>query len=275
MNDEKTTGDIKPTTGIALIETGSGQKMTRKMRGQEKQARLRDLLPPAIQPAGTLRIVCISDIHGWARIDANGKNVIDIPAGDVLVCAGDIGSHGYEREIKAFDLFLATLPHRHKIVIAGNHDLCLEKQGRAQAQTLFNNALYLEDSEVVIEGIKFYGSPWQPEFFDWAFNLPRGKALAEKWALIPNDTDVLITHGPPLGILDSTEEGEAVGCQDLRQALRRIKPKLHIFGHIHHSQGIAVQDGTTFINACICTESYQPDNSVLYHDVLLPESDGG
>lgn len=128
MNDEKATGGINPTTdirrttGIAPIKTGSGRKMTRKMHGHEKQMRLRGQLPPAIQPPGTLRIVCISDMHGWAKIDANGKSVIDIPDGDVLVCAGDIFSHGHGREIKAFDLFLATLPHRHKIVIAGNHD---------------------------------------------------------------------------------------------------------------------------------------------------------
>ena len=84
-----------------------------------------------------------------------------------------------------------------------------------------------------IDGVKFWGSPWQPAFYDWAFNVPRGRQLAEMWALIPDDTDVLITHTPPYGILDQVENGELVGCEDLREALLRVKPKLHVFGHIH------------------------------------------
>jgi metallophosphoesterase superfamily enzyme len=201
-----------------------------------------------------------------------GSPAWTFPAGmcwDVLVCAGDICSRGREDEIRIFDRFLEALPHRHKLVVAGNPDRCLERLGKEHGQALFNNANYLQDSAIVIDGIRFYGSPWQPEFFQWAFNLPRGKALAEKWALIPGDTDVLITHGPPFGILDLTPEAENVGCHDLSHALKRVRPQLHVFGHIHHSHGIAVQDGTTFINACICNESYKPNHIVLYYDLAL------
>ena len=217
-----------------------------------------------------LRIVCLSDTHGYTRFDASGQSVIDIPDGDVLIFAGDICSRGHDIDALRFDAFLAQLPHPHKLVIAGNHDWCFELKGKAHAQALLKSARYLEDEAVIIEGIKFYGSPWQPEFFNWAFNLPRGEALAKKWRLIPDDTDVLITHGPPLGILDKTDRGEAVGCYDLRQALQRVKPQLHVFGHIHHSYGRETQGSTTYINACICTESYQPLNPVQCFDVTLP-----
>jgi Icc-related predicted phosphoesterase len=102
---------------------------------------------------------------------------------------------------------------------------------------------------------------------DWAFNLQRGPALREKWALIPEGTDVLITHGPPFGILDWTARGERVGCEDLLEAVRRVKPRLHVFGHIHEGYGEHEQDGTRFVNASICTEAYQPTNAPIVVDV--------
>ena len=247
------------------------RSMTRNEREYEKQQRLRERLPPRLKPEGVMRIVCISDTHGWATIGHDQKPLLDIPDGDVLVCAGDICRHGHEMEVSAFDRFLEKLPHKHKILVAGNHDWCFERLGKERSQALLKNGIYLEDSDVVIDGVKFYGAPWQPEFFQWAFNVQRGAALAEKWALIPNDTDVLITHGPPFGILDITEEGEKVGCQDLQQAVTRVKPQLHVFGHIHNGQGMASHNGTTFINACVCDERYQPNNTVLYYDLKLPE----
>jgi len=124
---------------------------------------------------------------------------------------------------------------------------------------------YLQDSGCEIEGVKFWGSPWQPWFFDWAFNLERGEQLRRKWALIPDDTDVLITHGPPAGILDLCPDGRRVGCGDLRLRVEQIEPMAHIFGHIHHSAGQVeplVGRRTRFINAAICDESYLPTNPV-------------
>ena len=117
---------------------------------------------------------------------------------------------------------------------------------------------YLEDSEATIGGLRFYGSPWQPWFFDWAFNLERGAPLAEKWALVPDDTDVLLTHGPPSGVLDTTSRGERVGCEELAAALRRVRPRLHVFGHIHESYGVHPADDTLSVNACNCDSRYAP-----------------
>ena len=94
----------------------------------------------------------------------------------------------------------------------------------------------MHDESITIENIRFYGSPWQPEFYDWAFNLPRGKAHKQKWDLIPENTDALITDGCPAeGILDQTFDGSRVGCEELAKAINKIRPKLHICGHIHES----------------------------------------
>jgi Icc-related predicted phosphoesterase len=113
---------------------------------------------------------------------------------------------------------------------------------------------------VEIEGLTVYGSPWQPEFGSWAFNLPRGHQLRNKWRLIPPNTDILVTHGPPKGILDMTPRGESVGCEDLRHRLGAIAPKLHVFGHVHRGYGETAQADTHFVNASICDESYKPVN---------------
>jgi Icc-related predicted phosphoesterase len=95
---------------------------------------------------------------------------------------------------------------------------------------------YLEDEAVTIDGVRFYGSPWQPEFMDWAFNLPRGEALAAVWAKIPVGVDVLVTHGPPAGIGDLVH-GRSTGCAELRRRLDEVAPALHMFGHIHEDGG--------------------------------------
>lgn len=191
---------------------------------------------------------------------------ITIPDGDVLIHAGDFSAHGSIDEQEAFDQFLGTLPHPHKIVIAGNHDWSLE--GVEYPELWFQHATYLQDEAVTIEGIKFYGAPWQPEFFNWAFNLPRGEALREKWRLIPEDTDVLITHGPPYGILDRVESGDKVGCVDLMNAIERCKPKLHLFGHIHEQYGVKLRGETRFANASICDPAYKPSQECLVIDDL-------
>jgi len=140
---------------------------------------------------------------------------------------------------------------------------------------MIDNATYLQDEEVVIDGIKFYGSPWQPEFMNWAFNLPRGEKLAEVWSHIPDDTDVLITHCPPYGKLDlvineySDENGEMVGCKDLAERIMSLKKlKLHVFGHIHCSHGECFdQNSVHYVNASICTEEYLADNRPIIVDI--------
>jgi len=197
-----------------------------------------------------MRIVCISDTHGMI-------GMLDMPRGDVLIHAGDLSSRGrLNEELQK----LAAFPHKHKLVIAGNHDWCFERD--IADVVIPDGVTYLCDEETIIDGVKFYGSPWQPEFGRWAFNLPRGPALADKWAQIPEDTDVLITHGPPEGILDEVlyPAGEHVGCADLLERVRIVRPKLHVFGHIHESYGVDFGEDTTFINASICTRKYFPEN---------------
>jgi predicted phosphohydrolase len=187
------------------------------------------------------KLVCVSDTHSY-----HARTVV--PDGDILVHAGDITRHGSLEDVESFDAWLGALPHRHKVVICGNHDFCFQEQP-AKARAFITNAIYLEDSGCEVAGLTFWGSPWQPWFGGWAFNLPRGEDLAKVWAKIPARMDVLITHGPPEGILDTTNRGDVVGCRDLMDRVRVVKPRLHVFGHIHEAAGLAELDGTTFVNA--------------------------
>ncbi len=206
-----------------------------------------------------MRLVVLSDTH-------NRHHGLAVPDGDVLVHCGDFTGHGSPAEIAAFDAFLAGLPHRHKVVIAGNHDFGFERRP-AESRALLRHATYLQDSGVTIDGVRFWGSPWQPWFYDWAFNLPRGPRLREKWALIPDDTDVLITHGPPHGILDLTARGEPVGCEELLERVRALRPRVHLFGHIHEASGRETRDGVLFVNASICNLGYEPVQAVQIVDL--------
>ncbi len=198
-----------------------------------------------------MRIVCVSDTHG--HLDE-----MDVPEGDLLLHAGDLTGHGSLPEIADANRALAGLPHRYKVIIAGNHDFGFER-APAAARALITSAVYLEDSGCEIEGLRLYGSPWQPWFFDWAFNSRRGESLKPVWDRIPAGIDILITHGPPRGHGDVVaHNGEPVGCPALLDAIRRIKPRYHIFGHIHEGYGITQEGPTTCINASSCNLKYRP-----------------
>jgi predicted phosphohydrolase len=178
---------------------------------------------------------------------------------------------GRRQEIEGFAGWLGTLPFQYKVVIAGNHDWLFEREP-ATARTLLEQGcpgvIYLQDTGVELLGLHFWGSPWQPEFHSWAFNLPRGDELARTWARIPTDVDVLVTHGPPAGVLDRTDSGEEVGCEALAAELRsRLRPKLHVFGHIHEGYGILERDGTAYVNASICTVGYRPTNAPVLREL--------
>jgi Icc-related predicted phosphoesterase len=214
-----------------------------------------------------MRIVCLSDTH-----NLHGR--IRVPDADLLIHAGDATMHGTPEELEAFDAWLAGLPHRHKVVVAGNHDFLFEQEPE-RARGILHSAVYLQDSGVEIEGLRLWGSPWQPWFFDWAFNLRRGRLLREKWDLIPDATDILITHGPPHGILDRvggplprlmagvTGRLAHVGCEELRVAVFRLRPRLHVFGHIHECYGREDRDGIAFLNASNCSRAYKAANPPL------------
>ena len=187
-----------------------------------------------------LTIAAISDTHG-------GHEEAIVPDADVLVHAGDFLTHGSLDDALRFGNWLERQPHRYKVVIAGNHDAAFQNQPEA-ARAALGDAIYLQDEAVEIEGFLFYGSPWTPKFLNWSFMLPRGPQLAAKWAQIPVETDVLITHGPPRGILDSIYNGRHEGCDDLAARIREVRPQLHLFGHLHESAGQVELDGTRHAN---------------------------
>ena len=214
----------------------------------------------------TVKLVLFSDTHGHHRRMA-------VPDGDILIFAGDMFLFGDGNSLEDFNAFLGELPHRHKLVIAGNHDYCFEKESARSAASL-SNAIYLQDQAIALDGIKLYGSPWQPQFGNMAFNLERGAALREKWDMIPADTDVLITHAPPFGRGDRTAQGEHLGCQDLLEAVQRIQPRLHVFGHIHEAVGTSQAGKTTFINASICNAAYEWANAPVVFEYELPDQAG-
>lgn len=208
-----------------------------------------------------MRIVAISDTHTF-------EAEIAVPEGDVLIHAGDATIEGSAEEVWAFGRWLDNQPHRHKIVIAGNHDWLFQKNPQ-QARELINyeGVHYLQDSSIVVGGLRFYGSPWQPAFHDWAFNVNRGDEIKRKWNLI-HSCDVLITHGPAWGILDTAQpNSQRLGCEDLLEAIRRAKPRVHVCGHIHGGYGEYFAGGIHFINASICDEAYQVSNAPIVFDL--------
>jgi Icc-related predicted phosphoesterase len=229
-----------------------------------------------------MRIVFISDthsLHGSMRYDV--VKFLDSNQTNILVHSGDCTNIGKENEVIEFVQWFQNLKgFDTKIFIAGNHDFAFEQKPvwlfhYINSENLSqSDCVYLEDDEFVIEDpefsrpIKFYGSPWQPEFFDWAFNLKRGgDELLEKWNKIPDDTDVLITHGPPFGYLDITPQNSRVGCELLEFRVKQFNPLFHAFGHIHHSYGIIERDGTFFVNGSICDERYRPKNKPIAVDL--------
>lgn len=238
-----------------------------------------------------IRLVCMSDTHN------NEYTLEDIPDGDVLIHAGDLTKIGTMKELSNARAYLDSFPHSQKIVIAGNHEISLDSEfycGRANRfhRNLFKNSKfdplayslqcrdimerkisnqyhYLEDSAcwigqdgVAAEVIKVYGSPYQPEHYLMGFTLPLGPQLEAKWAQIPNDTDILITHGPPKGVLDGLFDGTHVGCQHLLEAVQhRVKPRVHLFGHIHEGYG------KKYFMYCICIVVLKMQGSHLLSQV--------
>lgn len=188
--------------------------------------------------AERLRIVAVADTHGY-------HEELKVPDGDVFIHAGDMSKGGRREELELVAAWIRALPHRHKLIVAGNHDRLFESSPD-EARGIFEGTTYLQDEGVHLEGVSFYGSPWQPAYNDWAFNLPRGKPLATKWAAIPEATQVLITHGPPMGIGDG--DGLRLGCQDLLERVEALAPKLHVYGHIHHAGGSWLRGATRFVN---------------------------
>lgn len=214
-----------------------------------------------------MRIICISDTHN--KHDELTNDLLAIKGDNektILIHAGDISGKGTLTEISNFLNWFSNLPFKYKVFIAGNHDFGFEMSDTIADEFIEKGVIYLFDRMIEIEGIKIYGSPWQPRFYDWAFNVNRGEAIAKKWEKIPEGLDILVTHGPAFGILDLTYGGIRAGCEDLYMKIFEVKPKHHICGHIHFGYGMRIMDDTTFINAASLGEGYEYDNKpIVFH----------
>ena len=214
-----------------------------------------------------MKITLISDTH------TKHQNLnSDLPGGDILIHSGDFMNSGYDKEdvTDFFDWFSSIKGYDKKIFIAGNHDRILENDPTWSTLTIkdYPNLIYLQDEGYSIydieddSSVKLYGSPWQPEFNGWAFNLPRnGEVMKAKWDAIPKGTDILITHGPPFGYLDIPGgQSIRVGCEMLRYRVDELKPKIHVFGHVHGGYGYYFNGHTHFFNASVLNERYKYTN---------------
>lgn len=215
-----------------------------------------------------MRIVAFADTHQF-------HEDLTLPPGDVLVCAGDVCRAGTRPELDRFLAWFAAAPHRHKVLVPGNHDGCLERPAQREAVQRACPWLHLLiDDGITLDGVTFWGSPWTPTFHDWAFMLPRGAALAARWARIPAGVDVLVTHGPPQRVLDDVsayrgvgagddidDDDRFAGCADLRARVAVVRPRVHLFGHIHAARGAVDADATRFVN-CTTNEAELPASVV-------------
>jgi Icc-related predicted phosphoesterase len=184
---------------------------------------------------------------------------------------------GTRSEVEQAVLWLNKQPCEHIVVVSGNHDFALEAKKPDWWSTFdWGRVQYLENSSTMIDGRLFYGSPVTPWFFDWAFNVHRGPAIAVYWDRIPNDTDILVTHGPPFGYLDQSHPGgddsmvatDHLGCDDLLERIAELDISLHVFGHIHGGYGINTDNAnTTFVNASQVNEAYKVVNKPI--EVIL------
>jgi Icc-related predicted phosphoesterase len=199
-----------------------------------------------------LKFVAISDTH-------SRHQQLKLPKGDVLLHAGDLSFRGRKDEVKDFLGWFGKQNFAHKVFIAGNHDFFLEKAKQEEISSMIPEGVtYLLDSGIEINGIKIWGSPYTPWFYNWAFNCHRGKEIRKHWDLIPAGIDLLMTHGPVYGFLDMAINEQHVGDQDLLRTVLTIKPKVHLCGHIHESFGSIKRTGIQFINASIVNELYEP-----------------
>lgn len=217
-----------------------------------------------------MKIVVISDTHGKHRW------MDKLPKGDVLVHCGDFSNVGERDQVDDFLLWMYSQPHKHKVFIAGNHDRSFDhkfhrnddshwlEMTKIKAKQEFG-LHYLENTAVQLDGINFWGSPMTPDFYPqhWAFNRSRGEVIARYWNEIPQDTDVLITHGPCAHVLDWCMNSNRVGCSDLTYHIQRVQPVYHLFGHIHESYGIEQHVDTTYVNASVLNENYKLVNKPI------------
>ena len=194
-------------------------------------------------PGEAFRLVLLGDTHGLHRN-------IQVPDGDLLIHVGDFTVLPKSvREIVDFNAWLGELPHRHKILTPGNHEFLLEAD--PSKRSLLSNATVLINESIEIERFRIWGSPVTP-LYSGAFGMSSAADRKRLYAQIPDDIDLLITHGPPYGILDAVPNSTLhAGCRELFEAVIRVRPTLHVFGHIHGTEVVVHTDSTTFVNAAL------------------------
>ena len=214
-----------------------------------------------------MKLVCVSDTH-------TKHNDILLPEGNILIHAGDFSYRGGESEVNDFLNWFEKQDFEHKILICGNHEVGLEGEEDDFGIECSNRGItFLNNTSTTINGVKFYGSPATPWFGGWAYNYQRGDDIKQIWDMIPDDVEVLITHGPVYGILDlvrtfgSPNYGEHVGCQDLFNKLMEIKPIAHISGHIHEGYGKAEYKDIQFYNVSQLNERYKLVNKPITFEI--------
>jgi Icc-related predicted phosphoesterase len=216
-----------------------------------------------------MRIVCISDTHSL-------HNDVEIPKADVLLHAGDFTGNGSASHVISFLRWFSSQPADIKICVAGNHDEYCEREPEI-VKNLFKDhgVIYLKDEEYILpNNMKLYGTPFVPKFCNWSFMYPRAEMEEKVWSKVPYDTNILLTHGPARGILDSIEifwGEDHVGCVAMLSKVKRLKDlRLCVFGHIHQSYGTKTmfkKPACTFVNASICTEDYEPLNKPIIVEI--------
>ncbi len=212
-----------------------------------------------------MRLVVVSDTH-------EKHDELGVLERDVLIHCGDV-CDGFRKDPEAvesidawfgrqrFDLILCT---------GGNHDFAVWDR-LDRGLRVFENARWLADDEVVHDGVKFYGSPWVPHLQGWAFFLT-SDGLQKKWSLIPDDTDILVTHTPPFGILDMPRSRWTnCGCRHLRRRVEEARPRYHLFGHNHASAGVHEGEFTTFVNASVVDSDFNVARGPVVIDYPTPE----
>jgi predicted phosphodiesterase len=224
----------------------------------------------------------MSDTHDLHfRID-----IQSLPPADIFIHAGDFTKFSTPPELARFREFLTLLPYKHKLVVAGNHDFALDatsyehnglRARRHPGSTLKSHeeiaklkqvCTYLEHESVTVEGVHIFGSPYSPEFYDWGF-MYREEEGEKLWAMVPEKTDILVTHGPPFGVLDKNHSQAHCGCRSLLERVLQVKPQLHVFGHIHEDYGVEKQGGVTFANASLVNLAYKMTNQPLLFELEL------
>jgi Icc-related predicted phosphoesterase len=206
-----------------------------------------------------MKLCLVSDLHGYRpRFEES----------DVLVIAGDLTARDREIEYQEFAIWLSILPFKRIIIVPGNHDVFLSDLHNARE--VYKDFIVLIDDSYEHNGVKFYGSPWTKRFHGqnincMAYTMRTEAELAETFLSIPKDTDILITHSPPFGILDNCDYGRK-GSISLMKTVELINPSLHVFGHIHEGAGVKKHKDTTFLNAAQLNEMYDIAHSPYYFE---------